>query len=66
MTVRDRAETEIIAMFEPLDSAVLEVRIILWNFLVFKPIYSLFVLASLVSAICNINFWGAGVRSYLP
>lgn len=66
MTVRDRAETEIIAMFEPLDSAVPEVRIIFWNFLVFKPIYSLFVLDSLVSAICNINFGGAGVMSYLP
>lgn len=31
--VKDRAETAIIAMFEPVDLAVPEVRIILWTFL---------------------------------
>ena len=40
--VKDRAEIAIIAMFKPVDLAVPEVRIILWTFLVFRPIYSLF------------------------
>lgn len=37
--VTKRAETEMMAVFETLNSAEPEVRIILCTFLVFKPIY---------------------------
>lgn len=51
---RDGVETEIMAMF---DSAIPEVRFILWTFLVSKLIYSSCLLTGLVSAPCSIKFF---------